>query len=83
MRIPLVLKTPPPHFEQSCGLYVYHDGSFSSRPRSMGGYVAMYCNGPVDWHAGVLKIVPDSSHEAESAIWARGLRKPYSLSVNY
>ena len=74
LRIPLGLKTPPPHFEQSCGLYVYHDSSFGSRPRPMGGYVILYCNGPVDWHAGFLKIVPDSTHEAESAIGSRATK---------
>ena len=34
----------------------------------------MYCNGPVDWHAGFLKIVPDSAHEAESAIASRAAK---------
>ena len=34
----------------------------------------MYGNGPVDWHAGFLKIVPDSSHEAESAIGSRATK---------
>ena len=68
LRIPLGLKTPPPHFAQSCGLYVYHDSSFGSRPRPMGGYVIMYCNGPVDWHAGFLKIVPDSTHGAAARL---------------
>ena len=34
----------------------------------------MYCNGPVDWHAGFLKIVPDSTHEAESAIGSRATK---------
>ena len=34
----------------------------------------MFCNGPVDWHAGFLKIVPDSSHEAESAIASRAAK---------
>ena len=74
LRVPLGLKVPPPNFEQSCGLYVYHDSSFGSRPRPMGGYVIMYGNGPVDWHAGFLKIVPDSSHEAESAIGSRATK---------
>ena len=74
LRIPLGLNEPPPHFEQSSGLYAYHDSSFGSRPRPMGGYVVMYCNGPVDWHAGFLKIVPDSAHEAESAIASRAAK---------
>ena len=40
----------------------------------MGGYVVMYCNGPVDWSAGTLKIIPDSTHEAESAIASRATK---------
>ena len=36
--------------------------------------MVMYGNGPVDWHAGFLKIVPDSSHEAESAIGSRATK---------
>ena len=34
----------------------------------------MYCNGPIDWHASHLKIVPESSHEAESAIASRAAK---------
>ena len=40
----------------------------------MGCYVVMYCNGPADWSAGYLKIVPESSHEAESAIASRATK---------
>ena len=68
LRIPMGLTCKPPHFDESHGLYTYHDSSFGTKPRPMGGYVIMYNNGPVDWSAGYLKIVPASSHEAESAI---------------
>ena len=34
----------------------------------------MYCNGAVDWSASNLKIVPDSSHEAESAQASRAAK---------
>ena len=68
LRVPLGLSEPPPHFAESSGLYTYHDSSFGSKPRPMAGYVIMYCNGPIDWNAGHLKIVPESSHEAESAV---------------
>ena len=34
----------------------------------------MYCNGPADWNGGALKIVPESSHEAESAIASRATK---------
>ena len=74
LRTPLGLSTPPPHFEESCGLYTYHDSSFGSKPRPMAGYVIMYNNGPADWHGGALKIVPESSHEAESAIASRATK---------
>ena len=39
----------------------------------MGGFVVMYCNGAIDWSASNLKLVPDSSHEAESAVLHRRL----------
>ena len=74
LRIPLGLQTSPPHFAESSGLYTYHDSSFGAKPRPMGGHVIMYCNGPVNWHAGYLKIVPESSHDAESAIASRATK---------
>jgi hypothetical protein len=40
----------------------------------MGGFVVMYSNGPANWGAGFLKIVPESSHEAESAIASRATK---------
>ena len=40
----------------------------------MGGFVVMYCNGPIDWGAGALKIIPASTHEAESAIASRATK---------
>ena len=40
----------------------------------MGGYAIMYCNGAVDWGASNLKIVPDSSNEAEAAVGSRAAK---------
>ena len=40
----------------------------------MGGYVIMHNNGAVHWGASNLKGVPDSSHEAESAIGSRAAK---------
>ena len=34
----------------------------------------MYNNGPADWHAGYIKIVPASSHEAESAVASKAAK---------
>ena len=74
IRIPMGLKEHPYGFVESKGLYVAHDNSFGTTPRPMGGYVVMYCNGAIDWSAGSLKIVPDSSHEAESAQASRSAK---------
>ena len=64
----------PQGLEESSGLYVVHDNSFGMCARPMGGFVVMYCNGAIDWSASNLKIVPDSSHEAESAQAARAAK---------
>ena len=34
----------------------------------------MYCNGAVDWGANNLKIVPDNSNEAKSAVGSRAAK---------
>ena len=74
IRIPVGLKEMPQGLEESSGLYVVHDNSFGTCARSMGGFVVMYCNGAIDWSASNLKVVPDSSHEAESAQAARAAK---------
>ena len=58
----------PANFESSNGLYTAHDSSWGTRPKPLGGYVIMYMNGAVDWSAKIVKIVPDSSCEAETAV---------------
>ena len=40
----------------------------------LGGYVIMYCNGAVDWSAKLIKIVPDSTCEAETALASRAAK---------
>jgi len=74
LQVPLGLKQLPPGFAESGGLYTVHDSSFGTEARPMGGYCIMYCNGAVDWAASHLKIVPDSSHEAESAEASRAAK---------
>ena len=37
-------------------------------PPSVGGYVIMLCNGAIAWGARKLRIVPDSTAEAETAV---------------
>ena len=74
IRIPMGLKEHPVGLVESGGLYVVHDNSFGTSARPMGGYVVMFCNGAVDWSAGALKLVPVSSHEAESAQASRAAK---------
>ena len=68
LRIPYGLDAYPLGFEESCGLYTAHDSSWGTRVNPLGGYVIMYNNGAIDYSAKLVKIVPDSSCEAESAV---------------
>ena len=68
LRVPYGMSEMPPHFEISGGLYTAHDSSWGSRPRPLGGYVVMYNNGAIDWAARQIKIVPDSTCQAETAV---------------
>ena len=74
LTIPLGLDQFPPGFAESGGLHTYHDSSWGSRPRPLAGYVIMFCNGPIMWSANFLKLVPDSTKEAETAIAARAAK---------
>jgi len=74
LTIPLGLDQSPPGFAESGGLHTYHDSSWGSRPRPLAGYVIMFCNGPIMWSANFLKLVPDSTKEAETAIAARAAK---------
>ena len=74
IQMPMGMTEFPKGFEESFGLYVAHDNSFGTHPRPMGGFVIMYCNAAIDWGASHLKLVPDSSHEAESAQASRAAK---------
>ena len=65
---PFGLPEKPPGFDESYGLHCYHDSSWGTQPRPMGGYAIMYCNGALDYGAKAVKIVPASSCEAETAV---------------
>ena len=74
IRMPMGLDEFPPGFRESCALYTAHDSSWGTCPHPLGGYVIMYCNGAVDWSAKLIKIVPDSSCEAETALASRAAK---------
>ena len=68
------LATFPPGFHESCGLYTAHDSSWGTCPNPLGGYVVMYNNGAADWSGKMVKIVPDSSCEAETAVASKAAK---------
>lgn len=70
LRYPPGLGAPPPGFVESRGLYTLHDSSWGTVPRPFGGYVVMRTNGVISASFRALKIVPDSTAEAETAIFA-------------
>ena len=74
LRIPYGLTEMPPGFVQSCGLYIVHDSSWGTRARPMGGHAIMYNNGIIGWCAKNLKMVPDSTCEAETAVGSRAVK---------
>ena len=53
---------------------VYSDSSFGSSPKPFGGHVILYCNAPISFQAKKIKIVPQSTQEAELAIYAAAAR---------
>ena len=74
LRVPLGLTAYPSGFVESHGLYTAHDSSWGTSPNPLGGYVIMYTNGALDWSAKIIKIVPDSSCEAETALASRAAK---------
>ena len=74
LKLPLGIFNMPADFERTCGLHTYHDSSFGTRPRPMGGYALMYNNGIVDWSSKRANLIPDSSMEAEQGVASRAVK---------
>ena len=74
LKIPLGFDAFPFGFHTSNGLISYSDTSWGKTPKPMAGYVVFYCNGPIDWSARVLKVIADSTCEAETAIASRATK---------
>jgi len=51
-------------------LTVFTDASWGQSPTPFGGHVVFYCGGAVGYQSRKLKIVPQSSAEAETAVYA-------------
>ena len=71
LRIPMGMTSAPYGFYESGGLHCFSDSSWGKQPIPYGGYVIMYRNGAVDWSAKKLRVVADSTCEAETAIASR------------
>lgn len=64
----------PSHFYASGGLHAFHDSSWGGK-QPVGGYVIIYLNGAIGWAAKVLKVVADSTAEAEIAAASRAAKE--------
>ena len=74
LKTPLGLDAPPPHFEASRGLYAVTDSSWNRRPQPHGGHLVLRMNAPIMWSAKRLKVVADSTAEAETAQGSRATK---------
>ena len=74
------LKTPPglpekpPHFDESGGLYATHDSSWGKRPRPQAGHAVFRANAAMHWSSASLKVVADSTAQAETAEASRATK---------
>lgn len=74
LRVPLGVSEMPVNFEAGGGLHVYTDSSWGNSAKPFGGYIIMLHNGPVDWSSKKLRIVADSTCEAETATASRAVK---------
>mmetsp|Transcript_20002 Transcript_20002/g.49885 ORF Transcript_20002/g.49885 Transcript_20002/m.49885 type:complete len:224 (+) Transcript_20002:5021-5692(+) len=81
LKIPMGLKEMPPGFVQSSGLHTYHDSSWGTSARPYGGYAVMRMNGAISVSSRALKIVPDSTAEAETAVASRAAKETVAMRL--
>ena len=81
LQIPYGADGYPEGFSESLGLHTYHDSSWGKDISPFGGYVIMLCNGAIAWGARKLRIVPDSTAEAETAIASRAAKDTVAVRM--
>lgn len=81
LRVPLGLQEFPPGFRASCGLHTYSDSSWGKTPKPYAGYVIFRCNLPLIACAKQLKIVCDSTAEAEMAIASKASKETVAVQI--
>ena len=74
LKMPMGLNAFPQHFFDSRGLHTIGDSSWGRVPRPFGGFAVMYLNAVLAWSARSLKIVPDSTCEAEIAVGSKAAK---------
>lgn len=68
MRIPSGMENYPDDFVTSLGLHTFHDSLWGKDIHPFGGFVVMLNNGALQWAARKIRIVPDTTAEAETAM---------------
>ena len=81
LKIQLGLATYPADFFKARGLHTYSDSSWGRSAMPFAGFVIMYLNGPLAWQARKLKIVPDSTCEAEMKIGSKAAKRTVGTRI--
>ena len=74
LRVPAGMDDYPDGFVASLGLHTFHDSSWGKDVQPFGGFVIMLNNGAIHWAARKVRIIPDSTAEAETAVASRAAK---------
>ena len=74
LRPPYGLTEMPPGYFESRGLWIAHDASWGGEPKPMAGHVVMWLNGPLIWHSNLLRVIAQSTCEAETSEASRAAK---------
>ena len=81
LRVPCGMEEYPSGSIESLGLHTYHDSSWGKDVAPFGGYVIMLNNGAVAWGARKLRIILDSTAEAETAVASRAAKDTMAVRM--
>ncbi|KAL1498852.1 hypothetical protein AB1Y20_013378 [Prymnesium parvum] len=81
LRIPMGLQEYPPGFVESSGLHTYHDSSWGTAAQPYGGFAVMRSNGTICASSRAMKIVPDSTAEAETAVASKAAKETVAVRL--
>jgi hypothetical protein len=81
LRVPIGMDDFPNGYVESLGLHTYYDSSWGKETSPFGGYVIMLNNGAIAWSSRKLRIVPDSTAEAETAVSSRAAKDTVAVRM--